>query len=517
MGRQYAKGSRAWGICGRSGKKALLSELIFDGRYPNMRVLPDWYEARHPLETLPMVDDPVALYRPSPEVNNAPSAPSLTLLSYGPSQINLTWTPAESGVTDIASYLIFRSLNGAPFVQIAECDLVRDFLGGITGITNATFPQYPEHPGDPWTNVPPDQPATFADTNISVGFEYCYYVQAVPLGNNQSVAQGPPVNSPTVCLTVALESPTLSGSYDFTNTASDLSWTMPGSWGASVQNYQIYRSAAGGTFSLLTTVSGTTTSYTDSTATDWKDGYQYYIVAQYAAGNSAPSNTASFPNSVTTVYTANTFWQGPPGGAKYVRVRAVAGGQGGASGNGSATPPNYGWGGVGGGYVDAFFLPTALTYPVQITIGQGGAGDNSNSGTSGAQGTDTTFGSSFPYYVHAIGGQPGQSSGTANGAQSFTQENGGIWDGVHSPNTTYAGAAGGGAYFRGTGDNPPGVASGGGPGGNGGAGAAIGGSPTGSLGANYGGAGGGGIWNGSSFYGGGGNGAPGVLMITLYS
>lgn len=78
MAKKYARGSRAWGICGRSGAKALLKDLVFDGRFPNMRVLPDWYEGKHPQETLTKVDDPVALFRPSPEVIDAPSAPVLT-------------------------------------------------------------------------------------------------------------------------------------------------------------------------------------------------------------------------------------------------------------------------------------------------------------------------------------------------------------------------------------------------------------------------------------------------------
>lgn len=78
MAKKYAKGSRAWGICGRSGRKMLLKDMVFDGRFPNMRVDPDWYEGKHPQEYLPKIDDPVALFRPAPEVVDAPSAPVLT-------------------------------------------------------------------------------------------------------------------------------------------------------------------------------------------------------------------------------------------------------------------------------------------------------------------------------------------------------------------------------------------------------------------------------------------------------
>lgn len=78
MPQKYAKGSRAWGICGRSGRKMLLNDMVFDGRYPNMRVDPAWYEGKHPQEYLPAIEDPVALFRPSPEVIKPPTAPVLT-------------------------------------------------------------------------------------------------------------------------------------------------------------------------------------------------------------------------------------------------------------------------------------------------------------------------------------------------------------------------------------------------------------------------------------------------------
>lgn len=78
MAQKYAKGNKAWGICGRSGRKMLLKDMVFDGRYPNMRVDPAWYEGKHPQEYLAQVDDPTALFRPSPEVINAPTAPVLT-------------------------------------------------------------------------------------------------------------------------------------------------------------------------------------------------------------------------------------------------------------------------------------------------------------------------------------------------------------------------------------------------------------------------------------------------------
>lgn len=78
MAQKYARGTRAWGICGRGGHKLLLKDMVFDERYPNLRVDPDWFEGKHPQELLPKVEDPIALYRPAPEVIDAPTAPVLT-------------------------------------------------------------------------------------------------------------------------------------------------------------------------------------------------------------------------------------------------------------------------------------------------------------------------------------------------------------------------------------------------------------------------------------------------------
>jgi len=63
----YAKGKWALGECARSGRKMLLKHMIADGYYPNLIVDPEWYEPKHPQESLPSLKDPTALYRPSPE------------------------------------------------------------------------------------------------------------------------------------------------------------------------------------------------------------------------------------------------------------------------------------------------------------------------------------------------------------------------------------------------------------------------------------------------------------------
>jgi len=67
IGTAYAKGKWALGECARSGRKMLLRNMVADGYYPNLIVDPEWYEPKHPQESLPKVRDPVALFRPAPE------------------------------------------------------------------------------------------------------------------------------------------------------------------------------------------------------------------------------------------------------------------------------------------------------------------------------------------------------------------------------------------------------------------------------------------------------------------
>lgn len=204
MAVKYAKGSRAWGICARSGAKALLSQLVFDGRFPNMRVLPEWWEGRHPQEFLPKLDDPIALYRPSPEVIRGPTAPVLvvTLVTGVP---QLVWSPSETDITEIASYTIYRGVDGTAPSQFLACRVLRDFLGGIIGVQHCTTtPSVPDDDtGDVVDKVAiEDAPITYLDTATDpTNHIYCYYVNAQVMGNNQAVGQGPPSTaSNTVCV-----------------------------------------------------------------------------------------------------------------------------------------------------------------------------------------------------------------------------------------------------------------------------------------------------------------------------
>lgn len=298
MARKYAEGRHAWGICMRSGRKMFLRDMILDGRYPNLRVDPEWYEPRHPLEFLAKVDDPIALYRPSPEVIFAPTAPVLTVIPFGTS-LKLTWTPAESNITEIRSYTIFRGVDGATPILLLLCNVQRDFLGGIIGVQHCTtVPSVPDDDTGELVDkvIIEDSPISYVDAAVTVGHTYCYYITAVPLGNNQSVAQGPQISSATVCAVAVVPTATTPVLTAVVLPYPDilLNWTASTVSDGTITNYQIFRQSDGGAFSLLTTV-GNVLTYLDTTE-PVGHLYGYFVVAIPSIGNnSGNSNVASVP------------------------------------------------------------------------------------------------------------------------------------------------------------------------------------------------------------------------------
>lgn len=63
----YAKGSRAWGRCGKGGHRIDHRRLIEDDAFPQLLVDPVWYEPQHPQEIPVDAEDPQAIYRPAVE------------------------------------------------------------------------------------------------------------------------------------------------------------------------------------------------------------------------------------------------------------------------------------------------------------------------------------------------------------------------------------------------------------------------------------------------------------------
>ena len=69
MSKQYAKGRNAVAECQRSGQKMRYRDLVEDGHIEGLLVHPDWWEPKHPQEIPVTVTDPVALFRPAPEIS----------------------------------------------------------------------------------------------------------------------------------------------------------------------------------------------------------------------------------------------------------------------------------------------------------------------------------------------------------------------------------------------------------------------------------------------------------------
>lgn len=114
-GRQYAKGRRAVAECQRSGQKMRYRDLVEDGHVAGLLVHPDWWEPKHPQEIPVEVDDPIALYRPAPEI-------SIEGSGYGdPENLDDGTTPTTT--TAAASGVINATLTGGE-TSIAFVDAV---------------------------------------------------------------------------------------------------------------------------------------------------------------------------------------------------------------------------------------------------------------------------------------------------------------------------------------------------------------------------------------------------------
>ena len=67
--KEFARGTHAIAECQRSGQKMRYRDLGEDGHIEGLLVHPDWWEPKHPQEVPITVTDPIALYRPAPEIS----------------------------------------------------------------------------------------------------------------------------------------------------------------------------------------------------------------------------------------------------------------------------------------------------------------------------------------------------------------------------------------------------------------------------------------------------------------
>lgn len=136
----YAKGRLAWGMCMRCGLRFLLSELVLDGYYPNIRVCEGCYDPPQPQERLAVVSDPVALWKPAPDATYIPP-PVLTAVLAGATVV-LAWTSIGGppvgadhvggyGAYLSAGYEVWRSVDGVTLTKIATFLNTADEFGAL--------------------------------------------------------------------------------------------------------------------------------------------------------------------------------------------------------------------------------------------------------------------------------------------------------------------------------------------------------------------------------------------------
>jgi len=130
--RQYAKGRHALAECQRSGQKMRYRDLVEDGHVPGLLVHPDWWEPKHPQEIPVSVDDPVALWRPSPEISKPPGEgddPRTGCCNLDPSIPENTTTAGavptgatQVGINDALRFDDARGKEGFVYIQMDNGD-----------------------------------------------------------------------------------------------------------------------------------------------------------------------------------------------------------------------------------------------------------------------------------------------------------------------------------------------------------------------------------------------------------
>jgi hypothetical protein len=70
-GVKWARASRAWGMCSRSGKRTLLRDMVADGYIKGLRVAPDEWDPPHPQERFEPLVDAQFVRNPAPDLDRS--------------------------------------------------------------------------------------------------------------------------------------------------------------------------------------------------------------------------------------------------------------------------------------------------------------------------------------------------------------------------------------------------------------------------------------------------------------
>ncbi len=187
---------------------------------------------------------------------------NLSATSISSSQINLSWSaPSNNGGSPITGYQIERSTDS----------------------------------GSTWSVLVPNTGSvstTYSDTGLVASTTYTYRVSTI-----NSVGASSPSNTASATTgvqTFVPQPPTGLTASSVSSSTINLSWNSPGNDGGSpITGYQIERSTNGGTWSTITSNTGSTsTTYTDNGLLPLMT-YTYRVSAINSVGTSSPSNTAS--------------------------------------------------------------------------------------------------------------------------------------------------------------------------------------------------------------------------------
>jgi len=201
-------------------------------------------------------------------------------------------------------------------------------LANLNASPSGTLIQRREN-GGPWQDLAylPLGTTSYDDDSIQEGVEYDYRIQTLDAGGNDS--EFTDLSAPLDSLPATPGAPLLAPVNPLSANILQLSWAA-GS-GGSADSYRVERSTiATGPYTPVTTVTGATTSYSDSGLTP-NSLYFYQIIAINAGGESSPSNIQSgttFSQSLSTTrnvsaslldpYHVEISWDPGPTGAQAV-------------------------------------------------------------------------------------------------------------------------------------------------------------------------------------------------------
>jgi chitodextrinase len=188
-----------------------------------------------------------------------PSTPgNLNASAVSTSQINLSWS-ASSDDTAVTGYKIFRATEA----------------GALTYLTTVAA-----------------STTSFQSTGLSAATSYTYKVQAFDASNNVSaLSSSATARTQSPADATAPSTPTGLVAAAASSTRIDLTWTASTD-NVGVSDYKIFRGTAGAAPTYLTTVAGTTTSFSNTGLTA-STSYTYKVQALDAAGNASALSSAA--------------------------------------------------------------------------------------------------------------------------------------------------------------------------------------------------------------------------------